>query len=120
MANTFPVGHAQWAINRNMKQNKHTCNECKSVFTDENMLHTHMITTHNGNFRNNCSQCSIAFDSKEDLNGHINQSHGEKFNIEATLLKMSEKFDTFSDRLQLLENKSLTNFPNLGPQLKEK
>ena len=50
----------------------------------------------------------------------MNQSHGVKFNIEATLLKMSEKFDTFSDRLQLLENKSLTNFPNLGPQLKEK
>ena len=120
VANTFPVGHAQWAMNRNMKQDEYICNECKLVFTNKTILDAHMSTKHNVNHKNNCSQCNKLFNTKEELNEHMNQSHNVGFSIEAALLKMSEKFDTFSERLQSLEQKSMTNFPNLGPHLKEK
>ena len=79
-----------------------------------------MNNTHNVNYRSNCSQCSKVFNTNQDLDIHINQSHVSGFSIEAAFNKMSEKFDTFSERLQILEHKSLTNFPNLGPQLREK
>ena len=120
VANNFPVGHAQWAMNRNMNQDEHKCNECKSVFTNESVLHAHISNTHTGSNRHNCAQCNKVFNTKEDLNQHIGQSHGGGFSIEATLLKLSERFDTFSERLQSLEQKSLTNFPNLGPRLEKK
>ena len=120
VTDTFPVGHAQWAINRNMKQDEHLCNECKLVFTNKTILHAHMSNKHNANHNNNCSKCSKLFDTKESLNEHMNQSHGGGFSIEAAFLKMSEKIDTFSERLQSLEQKYLSNFPNLGPHLKEK
>ena len=120
VANNFPVGHAQWAMNQNMNQVEHKCNECKSVFTIESMLNAHISNIHNGNNRHNCAQCNTYFITKEDLNKHVDQSHGGGSSIQATLLKLSEKFDTFSERLHFLEQKSLTNFPNLGPRLEKK
>ena len=120
VTNTFPVGHTQWAINQNMKQDEHLCNECKLVFTNKTILHAHMSNKRNANHNNNCSKCSKLFDTKEGLNEHMNQNHGGCFSIEAALLKITEKIDTFSERLQSLEQKSLTIFPNLGPHLKEK
>ena len=29
VANQYPVGHEQWATNRNMNKDEHKCNECK-------------------------------------------------------------------------------------------
>ena len=120
VANKFPVGHAQWAMNKNISQDEHKCNECNLVFTVESMLHAHISNMHNGNNRHNCAQCNKDCNTKEDLSKHIDQSHGGGSSIEATLLKLSERFDIMANRLESLESSSLTNFPNLGPRLSQK
>ena len=120
VATKYPVGHPQWAINRNMNQDEHKCNECNSVFTIESMLHAHISYTHNINNKHICTKCSQVFNTNKDMNEHINQNHGGGFSIEAAMQQMSAQINNISLKVQSLEQSSLTNFPNLGPTLRKK
>ena len=120
VATKYPIGHAQLAINRNINNVEHKCSECQSVFTVESMLNAHMNNTHNVNYRHDCSQCSKVFNTKEDAAEHMKNSHSGGFSIETAMHKMSEQLSTISERVQSLEQSSLTNFPNLGPNLRHK
>ena len=120
VASKYHVGHAEWANNRNMNNEEYKCNECKSVFTIESMLHAHINNTHNINNSHNCSHCSNVFNTQEDVNEHMKQKHSGGFSIENAMRKMSEQLNTISGRVQSLEQGSLTNFPNLGPSLRPK
>ena len=120
VATQYPVGHAQWAKNRNMNNEEHRCSECPSVFTIESMLHAHISNTHNVNYKHTCPQCSNVFNTNLDVTDHIKQKHSGGFSIEAAFQKISEQMSTISERVQSLEQSSLTNFPNLGPSLRTK
>ena len=120
VATKYPIGHPQWAINRNMNQEEHKCNECNSVFTIESMLHAHMSHAHNTYNMHTCTKCSKVFNKIMDMNEHIKQNHSSGFSIEAAMQKMSEQISNISLKVQSLEHSSLTNFPNLGPALMKK
>ena len=115
---TYPVGHPQWAIDRN-KSTEYKCNECTSVFNIESMFNAHMTREHNTNFSHTCTKCNQIFHTKEEVEEHI-KSHATGFSIEAAVMKMSEQMNTISQRVESLEQSSLTHFPNLGPQLRKK
>ena len=117
MGKTIP---AQWATNRNMNTNEYKCKECISVFTVESMMTQHMISVHNSNYNHICTDCKNVFNTKEELNAHVQKIHKNGSNMEAAVLKISQQIDTMAKRLESLEASSLTNFPNLGPQLRKK
>ena len=118
-ATGYPIGHAMWATNKNMNTTEHKCNECNSVFSDESRLRAHMSKNHNSNYNHTCKNCSIVFNTNIEIIEHINKTHNNGSNIEMAVLNMSKLMETFSQRLQSIEQMSLTNFPNLGPQLKK-
>ena len=120
VATKYPIGHPQWAINQNMNTEEHKCNECHSVFTIESMLHAHMSHHHITNNMHPCTKCRQVFNTNKDMTEHIKQNHSDGFNIEAAMQKMSEQISNISQKVQSLEQSSLTNFPNLGPNLKKK
>ena len=93
MTTKYPVGHPQWAINRNMNQKEHRCNECHSVFTIESMLHAHISNAHNSDNMHTCTQCSKVFTTNKDVTDHIKQNHSSGFSIEAAMRKMSEQIN---------------------------
>ena len=107
----YPVGHAQWAASRNRAEYK--CKECTSEFTIESMLRKHISREHNTNFSKNCTKCSKLFNSNEELVQHVKLTHINDTNVETTLNKICNQMNTISDRLNSLEQSSLTNFPNL-------
>ena len=118
-ATGYPIGHAQWATNKNMTPTEHKCNECNSVFSVESMLRAHISRDHNSNYNHKFKNCSTVFSSENEMNEHINKTHNNESSIETAMLKISKQMETFSERLQLIEQMSLTYFPNLGPQLKK-
>ena len=111
----YPIGHAQWAANKNMSEYK--CMECTSVFTVESMLNEHINQIHNNKYNHQCKQCSNVFSSQGDMSRHIQEKHKEVSSLESAILKISQHMETISQRIDSIEHKSLTNFPNLGPQL---
>ena len=118
-ASGFPIGHAQWAAGRNANAVEHKCTECPSVFNIESMLNAHISRAHNTNYGHICSQCKNVFNNQEEVNEHIKKTHSNQ-NLETVFLKISNQMNTISQRLESLEQRSLTNFPNLGPQLERK
>ena len=120
VATKYPIGHPQWAINQNMNTEEHKCNECHSVFTIESMLHAHMSHHHITNNMHPCTKCRQVFNTNKDMTEHMKQNHSDGFSIEAAMQKMSEQISNISQKVQSLEQSSLTNFPNLGPTLKKK
>ena len=120
VATKYPVGHPQWAINRNMNQEEHKCNECNSVFTIESMLHAHISHSHYNTNMHTCTKCSMVFNTNKDMIDHIKKNHSSGFSIEAAMQKMSEQINNISHKVQSLEQSSLTNFPNLVPILGKK
>ena len=118
-ASGFPSGHPQWAAHRNSNMADYKCSECPSVFNLESMLNAHINRTHNSNFGHNCRQCKNVFNTEEEMLEHIKKTHNTQ-NLENIFLKISDQIDTISQRLLSLEQRSMTNFPNLGPQLVKK
>ena len=114
----YPVGHAQWAANRNKKTVEYKCKECISVFTVESMMTQHITSVHNTNYNYTCTHCRNVFNTNVELNEHVQKMHTT--DMEAVVYKISQQMDTFAKRLESIESSSLTNFPNLGPQLKRK
>ena len=72
-AQTYPVGHAQWAANRNMNSNvyDYKCKECTAEFNVESLLNAHIDRAHNIKYIYNCTQCSNVFCNKNDVEKHI-------------------------------------------------
>ena len=110
-ATFYPVGHPQWAAQRN--QTEHKCSECDSVFSIESMLNAHIDRDHNSNYPFTCTQCSSVFRFKKEVDDHVKKTHNTSSNVEASLNKISNQMDHFAQRLVMLEQSSLTNFPNL-------
>ena len=109
----YPVGHAQWAANRNTNTIEYKCKECTSVFTVESMLTRHISHVHNTNYNYICTQCKNVFNTSVELNEHVQKTHNN--GMEAAMMKISQQINTMASRLESLESSSLTNFPNLGP-----
>ena len=114
----YPVGHPQWAINRNTIS-EYKCNECTSVFTVESMFNAHMTREHITSFSHPCTKCNQIFHTKEEVEEHM-KSHTTGFSIEAAFMKISEQINNISQRVVSIEQSSLTHFPNLGPPLRKK
>ena len=114
----YPIGHAKWAANKN--GNVHKCKECDSEFNIESMLIAHTDRIHNTNFSHTCSQCAKLFHAQEEVTKHISINHKENTDIENALNNISQQMGKLSDRINSIEQASLTNFPNLGQQLQRK
>ena len=114
----YPVGHAQWAANRNTNTAEYKCKECISVFTVESMMTQHINSVHNTNYKYTCTHCKNVFSTNVELNAHVHKIHNN--GMEAAVIKISQQLDTMGKRLESLESSSLTHFPNLGPQLNKK
>ena len=117
-AQKYPIGHPQWAAQRNINSNIHDykCKECTAEFTIESMLTAHIDRTHNVKYIYNCTQCNNVFSKREEVGEHMKQKHSTTNSMETEVSKLSEQLSVFTQRLESLERSSLTNFPNLMPQ----
>ena len=117
-AHSFPVGHAQWASDRNKtsSENQYKCKECTAVFTLESMFNEHMNGIHNVNYSMKYTKCSNVFNSHEEVEEHVKQKHNNVSSLESAVLQMCQQMNSMSQKIESLERNSLTNFPNLVPR----
>ena len=103
-AKSYPVGHAQWASDRNRTNSdcQYKCKECAAEFNIESMLTAHMNGIHNINYIFNCPQCKNVFNNQKEVDEYVKQKHNSTSNLESAVFKMCQQINTMSEKIESL------------------